>query len=226
MNFFKAIFYKEWIKSRDMVLLILTMAILAIVYTFIDTAYIFRSKESISIWLAVIDRKIAITSVYLPYFFLVTPMLIGALQYASEMVNKRFKLTLHLPLAESRIIAYMLAYGIGVVLTIQIVTILSLVGVLSLYYPLEFVYAAVMHLLPFVLAGVAGYLFVAWITLEPIWRRRVINTLYSVVALSLFTLGSIGTDYIYGLPLLVVIVGMAVVCAYLSASRFKDGAQN
>ena len=226
MNFLKAIFYKEWIKSREMVLLILTVALLGVAYTFIDTAYLFRSKESISIWLAVLDRKVTITSPYLEYFFLLTPLLISALQYSSEMVNKRFKLTLHLPLGESKIIAYMLAYGIGVVLTIQLVTICSLVALLSFYYPVEFIYAAMMHLVPFVLAGIAGYLFVAWVVLEPIWRRRVINTLYSIVALTVFTLGHTGTDYIYGLPLLGAMVGLAVVCSYLSASRFKDGAQN
>lgn len=222
----KAIFYKEWIKSRNMVLLLLTIAVLLVIYTFINTAHMFRSQEAIALWLAVVDKDMPIVSQFVEWFLVIVAMLISAVQYTSEMVNKRFKLTLHLPMSESRIVGSLLIYGIVTTLAIQLFTTISLVAVLSFYYPLEFICAMLMQILPYALAGLATYLFVAWVVLEPIWKRRIINFIYATIAISSFILGSKGGDYIYCLPYLVAIVGVALACSFFSTIRFKDGAQN
>lgn len=222
----KAIFYKEWIKSRNMLFLLLSIAALLVVYTIINSAHMFRSQDAISLWLAVVEKGMPIVSQIVPWFLIAVGLIISVVQYSSEMVNKRFKLTLHLPLSESKILGSLLLFGISTVLAIQLFTTISLVVVLSFYYPTEFIYATLMQFLPYALAGLAGYLFVAWVVLEPVLKRRLINLTYALIALLTYIIGGEGDHYIYALPYLATIIGVALVCSLFSAVRFKDGAQN
>ena len=50
----RAIFYKEWIKSRRVVLLLALIAVSLIAYTFVALAQVFRNNDVISAWALVI----------------------------------------------------------------------------------------------------------------------------------------------------------------------------
>ena len=80
--------------------------------------------------------------------------------------------------------------------------------------------------LPWYLCGITGYLFAAWICLEPTWRRRIIDLLIAVGVVRIFFLSSVPEAYNCFLPWLVVYTAAAMLLPQLSVSRFKEGCQD
>lgn len=222
---FKAIFYKEWIKSRHLVMLLVAIAVALVLYSVLSTAHAFRNQGDVSVWFLVVQKDMPLVSSIIGWFFIATAISISVLQYTSEMVNKRFKLTLHLPKSENKIMSALLAYGIITLLSIYTFTTVSLIGALSYFYPCEMIVGYLLHLAPYILVSFAGYFLVVWIVVEPIWKIRVANTIVSIAVLSAFTLDAKTGAYIYSMPYLLFIVMISFLCAFYSASRFKDGAQ-
>ncbi len=107
---YQAIFYKEWIKTRMILLLLLLVFAGMIAYSFINTAQLFRVAGAVNTWENTIMKDIPLIS-EMKWLPVLAGLLLAIVQYVPEMQNKRLKLTLHLPLPETRIIYSMLVYG-------------------------------------------------------------------------------------------------------------------
>lgn len=222
---FKAIIYKEWIKTRKAVLLATITFAGFIIYTFINTAQMFRNGGAVQTWATVIMNDIPL----IPYFQwlpLLAGMLVAVTQFVPEMVNKRLKLTLHLPMKEVTTMVYMLLYGIIVLICLYIVTYIVLLFILSTYFPAQILAANVYCSLPWFIGGIAGYLLVSWIIIEPIWRQRIMNAVFAILALSvLFTKAPSGA-FLPMLPMIMVSLVLSFSFPVYSMTRFKTGVQS
>lgn len=221
----KAIFYKEWIKSRRIISLLLLIAVLLVVYTFTNNAHTLRVTGEVKFWSLIIERDAQIVPDFTKWFFVISALLISITQYASEMTNKRFKLTLHLPISESKIVWTMQLFGLATIAVLYLITFSSIWIGFQFYFPKEIIIATMMQLMPYALCGVTCYFFTAWIILEPIWRRRIAYITISLAGLSMFTIDGISGAYIYAVPTLIIIILASIACSFHSATRFKDGAQ-
>ena len=76
------------------------------------------------------------------------------------------------------------------------------------------------------LAGISGYLLVAWICLEPAWKRRILNLIIAVLLLRIFFLSPTPEAYNKFLPYLVVYTMLTASFSWLSIVRFKAGKQD
>ena len=76
------------------------------------------------------------------------------------------------------------------------------------------------------LAGISGYLLVAWICLEPAWKRRILNLIIAVLLLRIFFLSPMPEAYNKFLPYLVVYTLLTASFSWLSIVRFKAGKQD
>ena len=76
------------------------------------------------------------------------------------------------------------------------------------------------------LAGISGYLLVAWICLEPAWKRRILNLIIAVLLLRIFFLSPTPEAYNKFLPYLVVYTLLTASFSWLSIVRFKAGKQD
>lgn len=76
------------------------------------------------------------------------------------------------------------------------------------------------------LAGISGYLLVAWICLEPAWKRRIINLIITVLLLRIFFLSPTPEAYNKFLPYLLVYTLLTASFSWLSIVRFKAGKQD
>ena len=76
------------------------------------------------------------------------------------------------------------------------------------------------------LAGISGYLLVAWICLEPAWKRRIINLIIAVLLLRIFFLSPTPEAYNKFLPYLLVYTLLTASFSWLSIVRFKAGKQD
>ncbi|HBL33181.1 MAG TPA: hypothetical protein DDZ96_05100, partial [Porphyromonadaceae bacterium] len=184
----------------------------------------FRVNGAVQTWFNVIVKDITLLG-QMQWLPLLAGVLLALSQYVPEMVDKRLKLTLHLPLPEKNIMAAMLGYGAAVLVTLFALTYLILTVGLGVYYPSEIVHSALWASLPWFLAGLTAYFCVAWVCMEPVWRQRIADTLMAVCLLSLFFIdaksGAYATFVFYSIAIVCVVAAFPL----YSMVRFKDGVQ-
>lgn len=221
----KALFYKEWIKTRWY--LLLATLILAIItgYCMLRIDRILDLKEMPEVWGAIILKDTTFIDL-LEYFPLLAGVLLAAVQFFPEIHRKCLKLTLHLPYSQSKMIFTMLCYGICVLLACFLISMI----IMGIYLPQHFTSSMVRHIiltsLPWYLAGFAGYLLLSWIILEPTWKRRIVNLIISVLLLRVFFLANTAEAYNAFLPWLTILTLLTSTLTWISIVRFKIGKQD
>lgn len=221
----QALIYKEWIKTHRVVILVCAVFVATIVYALINTGQQFRVGGAVQTWAAVILKNSSVIPGFVKWFPLLAGILLGIAQFTPEMHDKRLKLTLHLPLEETKIMSVLLLYGISILAAIFISTYSILAISLSFYFPAEIIISMICSNLPYLLAGIFGYLFASWICIEPVWRLRIVYSVASLGFLSFLFIDSIPGGYISFMPYLVVIMAIGFLLPFYSMQRFKDGAQ-
>lgn len=220
----KAILYKEWIKTRYLFLLLAIILMAFTAYCQLRIGKVVSLRGAAHLWeiLLTRDHTFHETMRYVPLF---SGILLALFQFVPEMQQKRLKLCLHLPLPQSRIMGTMLGFGVNLLMALFVATCL-IIG-LYLYHVLapELISRILLTMLPWFVAGFAGYAFVAFTVLEPTWRRRLLNVLAGVAFIRIFYLSSYAEAYNQVIVWLLIITLALVGFSFLSVSRFKDGVQ-
>ena len=164
-------------------------------------------KGAAHVWEVMLQRD-AIFIEMLQYIPLIAGVLMAVVQFVPEMQRKCLKLTLHLPYPELKMTGNMLFSGL-VLLLVCFASNFLLMTALTWY-----------------LAGISGYLLVAWICLEPAWKRRIINLIIAVLLLRIFFLSPTPEAYNKFLPYLLVYTLLTASFSWLSIVRFKAGKQD
>lgn len=222
---FKAIFYKEWIKTRWYLLVVSVVCGGFLAYVVGRLFKVVELKGAGHIW-EVVVLKNALFIDPLTYIPLGVGLLLGIFQYMPEMQRKCFKLTLHLPYPAQRMVFAMLKYGSIVLTLIFGLMFLALYLALDRIFPAELTSRILLSSLPWFLAGYAAYYFTAWITLEPTWKRRVMNMLVAAFTLYAYFLAPAPEAYNSFLPYLAVFTFALLSLSWLSVVRFKLGCQD
>jgi hypothetical protein len=221
----RAICFKEWVKTRQVILLSVATCAGYVVYAMVHTGQLFRVDGAVATWGSVLLKDTFLLPGAARWVPLVAGVMLGLAQFVPEMTDSRLKLTLHLPLPERRVVAVMLLYGAGVLAALYVVSAGVLWGWLARYYPAEILAGMGWRVLPWMVAGIAGYLFTAWTCVEPAWRQRVVNALVALAALPVFYIEATPGSYLTLLPLLAVVVASGFCFPFYSAARFKEGAR-
>lgn len=196
-----------------------------VVYTFINTAQMFRVSGAVEVWNTIITKDMPLLSGAMQWLPALMGLMLALSQFVPEMTNKRLKLTLHLPLRENRILSTMLVYGVSVLLVVFLLVYASLAIGFSTYYPSEIIMGMVWASLPWFLGGLCSYLMGVWVCLEPVWRFRIFYAVAGVCLCSLFFIKAGSGAYIPMLPYLIVFTIVCFTFPFYSAARFKEGAQ-
>lgn len=222
---YQALFYKEWNKTKRIVFLIIAIFVGVIAYTFINAGQLFRVGGATDAWSMVIFKDMSVLPSIFTWIPVLTSLLLAFNQFVPEMTDKRLKLTLHLPMPETRTMTTMLLYGIFVLLGLYIASYVALIVGLSAYYPQEVICNMILKSLPWFLGGLTAYLLTSWICLEPTWRQRIYNGAISLCILSFFFIDSKSGAYTPIIPYLVIFGLIACFSfPFYSTARFKDGA--
>ncbi len=219
-----SIFYKEWIKSRKILLLLSIVFTGMIAYLFMSISQDFRVSGAVSVWGNVITKDMPLVSL-LKWLPLASGILLALAQFTPEMQNKRLKLTLHLPLSETSIITCMLLYGIVVMLVLLACTSLIVLWGLNLYFAREIIVATCWVAAPWLLAGPIAYLFTSWICIEPVWIRRILYAFTGICGLSFCFITAHSGAYSPFIPYLLAWTIISFAFPFYSAIRFKEGKQ-
>lgn len=221
----KAIFYKEWLKTRRVFIAALTVAIAMAVYAAVNLHRIEVMKGADHIWLIMLmkDQTFIDSLRWLP---LLTGIAVAIAQMAPEMHRKQLKLTLHLPYPQNRLVFNMLATGLAEISAIFIVQAAIIGGYYSTIVVPELTLRVLLTALPWYMAGINAYLFVSAVCLECTWRMRVIISLTATGILAVYFMQPVPEAYNGMLPMAILFILLTVSLTYNSVYRFKEGHQD
>lgn len=224
MNLLKALSYKEWMKTRKLVGGWILLLAAVSVYAYIDLTYTIRMNEAVNVWFGILFQGTSVSAL-LMYLLPLAGISLAIVQFVPEMTQKRFKLTLHLPTSESRLVSSMLLFGYGVLGVLYLCCLVFLSLLVSRVLPFEGVSMMLSQVLPWTAAGLAGYGFTAWICIEPCWKQRAMNMLMAAGLLSVCFVSVYPEAYAgfgWGMA---VLVAASFVFPFYSCIRFKQGVQ-
>ncbi|PID91787.1 MAG: hypothetical protein CSA96_06830 [Bacteroidetes bacterium] len=219
----KSLIYKEWIKTRWFFLLVLVLGMAGCGAVFLKVQHSITFNDAHKYWHFILFQNLLYFN-GMKYIPLATGVLIALVQYIPEIVNKRIKLSFHLPLGENRVLLMMLGYGY-LLLCICYGLIFALFLLLSShFFPSEIVRAAVISVTPWFLAGFVAYALAALIVMETLWKYRMAYLLASAAFVLFFFKKSVAGGYAhFNWTLAAMTVALSTSLTF-SAYRFRKGA--
>lgn len=221
----KALFYKEWLKTRNIFAMALIVAVAMAGYVILAMNRLIEIHGVEHLWLIMLMKDNSFVD-FLKYVPLAVGLAIGTAQMVPEMVQKRLKLTLHLPYPQRRLVALMLLAGIAELLVIYIIQLAMVVIYDASILPHELVGRVVLTMLPWYFAGFTAYLFVTAICLEGTWVMRIVLALLAVATLMIYFLQPALEAYNGMIFIMIVFVLLLTTLSFGSVLRFKEGRQD
>jgi hypothetical protein len=160
---------------------------------------------------------------YFKYIPLAGGLATAIAQYLPETINKRLKLTFHLPLAGNNALLLMQAFGTGSLLVSSLIFLGLFTGFGLIYFPMEMVADGVITILPWLLAGLAIYFLVPLVILEP---NRIFRFFYSLIGgffLTIYFASADSATYAPAIPAFFILTALLCIAFVFSAYRFKKG---
>lgn len=144
-------------------------------------------------------------------------------QYFPETVNKRIKLTFHLPVKENKVLLGMHGYGFVCLVLLFAIFIVAFIAGSYIYFPHEIINSALVTDIPWFLGGFVTYFMTALILLEPVWLYRVLYTLVAYSFISLFYISIGQRGYSPAIISLTVLTLLSSIVVLFSGYRFRKG---
>jgi hypothetical protein len=221
----KMILYKEWLKTRWVLLgIVLVMAAITF-YCFLNLTKVVQIRGAEILWETLVSKETVLTEIF-RYVPAAAAALLALSQWLPEMQHKRLKLTLHLPYPQGRMILTIAAYGLVILTVLYALQACCSALVFAQWIPAELIARIVRTMAVWYLAGWAAYLFTSALCLEPTWRFRVPILLVSAGLLRILYLSGIPEAYNGFFWILLPYVIASGSLLFLSVSRFKEGYQD
>ncbi|MCR5351213.1 MAG: hypothetical protein K6E35_01795 [Bacteroidales bacterium] len=221
----RMIVYKEWLKTRWVLLGILLILAAVTFYCFLNLSKVVEIRGAELLWEALVGKDTVLTEI-LRYLPLAAGLLLSAAQFVPEVSQKRLKLTLHLPYPQGRMLLNLVVYGLVVLSLLFLAQAAVSALMLSRWVVWELVARILRTMAVWYLAGWAAYLFMAAICLEPTWKLRAVEALVAAGLFALLFKSPVPEAYNGFFPFLLVYVLLSVSLLYYGVSRFKEGKQD
>jgi hypothetical protein len=221
----KMILYKEWLKTRWVLLGIVLVVVAITFYCFLNLTKVVQIRGAEILWETLVTKETVLTEI-----FRFVPAIVGAIlalsQWIPEIQHKRLKLTLHLPYPQRRMILLMACFGLFLLTVLYALQACVSALIFARWIPVELVSRVFHTMLVWYLAGWAAYLFTSALCLEPTWRFRVLMLLVSAGLLRILYLSGTPEAYNSFLPWLLLYVLLSGGLLFSSETRFKEGLQD
>lgn len=218
----KSLLYKEWIKIRLVVWISIGLSLVALINIFLKVRHDIIFVDASNYWYSFLFRGVTYFSIlkFLPF---VIGLAVAIAQYIPETVNKRIKLTFHLPVSENSVLIWMHAFGALVLTTVFIGGLGLFTAGSAIFFPSNIIRASLLTMMPWFLGGMATYFLVALILLEPMWIFRGLYTAVAAGFVTIFYTGaSIGGFKPVLIPLALITLLLSLVVLF-SGYRFRKG---
>ena len=153
----KAIFFKEWIKTRGLFFITLLVSLCFAGYVMMRINRVITFKGADHLWAILLSRDTVFIEL-LQYLPLIIGALFASSQFIPEMTQKRLKLTLHLPYPQQRMILLMLLAGVAQISIVFLLQAASLWIYLQQHIACEMVARILLTAAPWYICGYTAYL--------------------------------------------------------------------
>lgn len=218
----KAILLKEWAKTGRCYLCILAVVAAVVAYQMVNISKTVEFSGIASLWEDMTEHDSVLVEM-LQYLPPVAALVLAISQYVPEMQQKRLKLMLHLPYSQTRMMAVVYAYGIGLLLLVAAVETLALQLLLIHYLPQVLVSRVLLTTLVWHVAAWLVYTWIAAVCLEPTWRMRLVYLCVLAAWVGVCYLSPVAEAYNRFLPLMVLWTLLSATVIMTSVGRFKEG---
>lgn len=218
----QSIFYKEWIKIGKISILLTVVSLLIIAGIHLTVRHDLLMKDAEVYWSEIVYQKYVYFSIF-KFLPLLTGLLIGLAQFIPETIDKRIKLSLHLPVNEEGIVLKMVGIGTAVVLSIFTLLFVMMYVWGQVYFPTEIVNKTAVSITPWFLSGLAAYFLSSFVILEPIWKYRILYIITGGAFITLFYKSNVAGAYQPALMPLLLCVLMLSISSLFSIYRFRKG---
>ncbi|WP_319502355.1 hypothetical protein [uncultured Draconibacterium sp.] len=220
----KSIIYKEWLKIRWVAIIYAALGVLVVGNIFLKVQHDFEFSNAANYWYSILFQGNKFFEYSLFKFVpLAGAVAIALTQYFPETINKRIKLTFHLPINENKALLVMMLFGTFCQVAISTVLILIFTGMSLAYFPAEIIQSALISTAPWFLCGFVVYFLTALIVLEPVWKYRFIYILVTATFVPIYLQTVAASAYSPSLPLLIVFTILLSVVLLFSGYRFRKG---
>ena len=221
----KAIFYKEFIKSRWYYLV---ASLVIVCFSAYAGLYLNRLAELAgmqNLWEYILAKNDSLVTI-IKYVPLIAGIGGAVSQFAPEMYRKCLKLTLHLPYGHIKLIGAMLLFGVVALVVPSLLAILVLQLSIINILPYEIRIAILQATLPWFMAGIAGYLLASWVVLQPVWKKRIWQMVLSAFIIKIYFITDTPIAYVPSLWWIVITTPALCLLSVLSLNDFKEGRQD
>lgn len=218
----KSILYKEWLKLRWIILISTVLGIMAVGSLFLNVQHDFLFMGAMTYWYNTLFLGVQYFHL-LKYVPLVIGIAIGVAQYFPETVNKRIKLSFHLPINENKILLLMMLCGTITLLVTFGSMFLLFWGLSAHFFPQEIVYGAIVSVTPWFLSGFVIYFFISLIVMEPVWKYWILYGLIGYAFIGLYLEPSTTGGYEPINLKFIVLTILLSLSSLFSAYRFRKG---
>jgi len=202
----------------------LLLGIVAVALIFLSVQHDFKFSGGKNIWNSILFQYYSYFSSF-KYIPLLGGLVLGISQYFPETVEKRIKLTYHLPINENKVLLQMMGYGTLILLACFLLLFIFFWGMSANYFPREIVNSALISITPWFLSGFTAYYLIGLIVLEPIWRYRFFYLLVSAFFISIYLQRSINGVYSTMNVTLCITTVCTSIALLFSGYRFRKGEQ-
>ena len=115
------------------------------------------------------------------------------------------------------------AFGIACLLLSFMLLLGVFIAMSSIYFPSQMVFDSIVSIIPWFLAGLVAYFFVALIVLEPIWMYRLLYALVAGFFVNIYVKSPVIAAYGPAIPGLLVLTILLSVALLFPAYRFRKG---
>ncbi len=221
----KAIFYKEWIKTKWVIILGSTFLLGSSLFLMFNFFRVVGIKGMAHMWEVMIHRD-AVFIDKIEYLPVLIAMVLAIAQFVPEMHNKCLKLTLHLPFDASKMIGAMLGYGFVILSLVFGVNALIINCGFYSGFTSEMLSRMALTSVVWYIGAITAYFLTSWVVLEPTWKRRIANGGISALCLKVLYFPAGAEAYNDFIPYLLLFMVASSTFAFSSVSRFKEGKQD
>jgi len=219
---FKSIIYKEWIKTRWVVIISFLAVFITLIYIQLEVRHYIELMTAFANWLYIVQYKMLYYEIF-KYFPLIIGAVISILQFVPEMSKNRMRLSYHLPISEKKLLLSMTFIGFSLLIVNLAIIIGGLVEISYIYYPTEIVQSMLFTIFPWLLGGIAIYFLTSTIILEPSWKYRIILIIIAFAFLKLLFMEGGYNEYQFSIWKYVLIIVFFPLMVLFPGHRFRKG---